>query len=112
MKKKRKRMKIELLYFDGCPTYRLVQKWLEELKSEEGWDFELELVNVDSDEKAIGLKFTGSPTVLVNGRELFPPNSEAPYARTCRMFFWNGRMHGAPPKEMLREAILELTEHS
>ncbi len=107
-----KKMKIEILYFDGCPTYKLVEKWLNELREEEGFQFELELINVDSDEKAVQLKFTGSPTVRVNGEELFPPSPEAPYARTCRMFCWNGKMHGAPPREMLHQKISALIKHS
>lgn len=104
--------RVEILYFDGCPTYRLVQKWLEELREEESLDFELELVNVDSDEKAVEEKFTGSPTIRVNGKELFPPSPDAPYARSCRMFFWEGEMRGAPPKEMLRKALLSLLSES
>ncbi len=104
-------MKAEVLYFDGCPTYGQVRQFLEELRKEEGWDFELQLVNVETDERAVKLKFTGSPTILVNGEELFPPNPDAPYARACRMFFWEGKMHGAPTKEMLRQALQEkLTE--
>ncbi len=101
-------MKIELLYFDGCPTYRQVLKSLEELKSEHGWDFEIELVNVDTDEKAIELNFVGSPTIRVDGVELFPPPKDAPFARACRMFQWKGKILGAPPKEMLRTAINQL----
>ena len=45
-------MKIEVLYFDGCPAYRTAKKALREVLAEEGIEAEVELVAVNTDEEA------------------------------------------------------------
>jgi hypothetical protein len=50
--------KVEILYFDGCPTYREAEKILPEVLGEQGEDAEVALVAVNTDEEA---KSSGSP---------------------------------------------------
>ncbi len=71
-------MKIEILYFDGCPTYSEAEETWREVLAQGG--AEVELVAVGSDEEARRLRFPGSPTIRVDGRDLFP--SPPPNART------------------------------
>jgi hypothetical protein len=68
-------MKIEILHFDGCPTYRVTENTLRQVHAEEGLEAEVELVAVNSDEEARRLRFPGSPTIRVDGRDLFPRQS-------------------------------------
>ncbi len=63
-------MEIELLYFDGCPSYRRPEKSLREVLVEEGLETALKLVAVNNDEEAQRLRFPGSPTIRVNGQDL------------------------------------------
>ena len=56
-------MKIEILYFDGCPSYRTTGETLRQVLAEEGLEADIELVAVNSDEEAQGLRFPGSPTI-------------------------------------------------
>jgi hypothetical protein len=42
-------MKIEILYFDGCPTYLLAEKTSREVLEEQGIAAEVELVAVNTD---------------------------------------------------------------
>jgi hypothetical protein len=55
-------MKVEVLYFDGCPTYETATKTLRRVLAEEGLESDFELVAVNSDEEARRLRFPGSPT--------------------------------------------------
>jgi hypothetical protein len=65
-------MEVEVLYFDGCPTYKLAEQALREALAEEGMDAEVYLVAVNTDEEARRLRFPGSPTIRVGGKDLFP----------------------------------------
>ena len=63
-------MRVELLYFDGCPSYRNAEEDLRRVHAEEGVEAEVELVEVNSDEEARRLRFAGSPTLRIDGRDL------------------------------------------
>ncbi len=58
-------MKVELLYFARCPTYRTAGEALKEVLSEEGMAAEVDLVAVNTYEEAERVGFPGSPTVRV-----------------------------------------------
>ncbi len=58
-------MNIQILYFDGCPTYQRAEQTLREVIAEEGITADVELMAVNTDEDAQRLKFPGSPTIRV-----------------------------------------------
>ena len=68
--------KIEILLSPGCAhadeAVTLVNDTLTELKL----DADVEETQIDSEEKARELKFLGSPTVRVNGRDIDPGAEE------------------------------------
>ncbi len=100
------RVEIELLYFEGCPTYMTALKDLEEVLKEESIDTHITLVKVGSEKEAARLQFLGSPTIRVNGVDVEKPaRTTKEYRLSCRIYRVNGKMLGAPPKEMIREAI-------
>ena len=98
-------MKVEILYFDGCPTYKATEKTLREVIAQEGMDAEIKLVALNTDEEAQRVQFPGSPTVRVDGEDLFPGPERAVYALGCRMYAPSGGLRGAPTAEMLSEAL-------
>jgi hypothetical protein len=55
--RRRNAMQMEILYFDGCPTYLQAEKSLRGVLEEEGLDAEVELVAVNTDEEAQELRF-------------------------------------------------------
>jgi hypothetical protein len=65
-------MCMEVLYFDGCPTYLETERTLRGVLAEEVIEAGVELVAVNTDEEAQRLRFPGSPTIRVDGRDLFP----------------------------------------
>ena len=99
-------MKVEVLYFDGCPTYLEAEDALGGVLSGEGIEAELELVAVNTDEEAQRLRFPGSPTIRVDGRDPFPVPDRAEYALGCRMYVTPEGLRGSPTAEMLRGALV------
>jgi hypothetical protein len=98
-------MKFEILYFDGCPTYHSAEQTLREVLDNEGIDADIEMVAVNTDEEAARLTFPGSPTIRVDGLDLFPTAERQDYRLGCRMYPTPEGLKGSPTAEMLREAI-------
>ena len=101
-------MRVEVLYFDGCPTYLVAEKTLRGVLAQEDVEAEVELVAVNSDEEVQRLRFPGSPTIRVDGKDLFPVPERAGYALGCRMYATPEGLRGAPTTEMLREALAKM----
>ena len=100
-------MRVELLWWDGCPS---IDRALEELKAAltaEGLESErVELVEVESDEQAERERFPGSPTIRIDGEDVLPPGEGAPLTLTCRVYrLRDGRPSPTPDPEDLRDAI-------
>jgi hypothetical protein len=99
-------MKVELLWWEGCPSYRETLADLQRVLAEEGVDAEVDLVEVDSDEQARRQRFPGSPTVRLDGVDPSPPQDAEPFSLTCRVYrLRDGRISATPDPEDLREAV-------
>jgi hypothetical protein len=96
-------MRVEVMYFDGCSTYRAAEETLRGVLARE--DAEVELVAVNTDEEAQRLRFPGSPTIRVDGEDLFPMPDRAEYALGCRMYATPEGLKGSPTAEMLKDAL-------
>ncbi|MFH2101756.1 MAG: thioredoxin family protein [Chloroflexota bacterium] len=97
-------MQIDLLYFDGCPSW---QDGLENLKPAlhaERLEAEINLIKVKDDEQANRLKFLGSPSYRANGQDWWP-EARPTYGLSCRVYSTPQGMRGAPTVEMLREKL-------
>lgn len=79
-------MKVEILYFDGCPTYVAAEKAVREALADEGTEAGVELVAVNTAEEAQELRFPGSPTIRVDGRDLFPTPEREDWRLGCRVY--------------------------
>jgi hypothetical protein len=100
-------MRVEVLYFDGCETYRATEKILREVLAREGVEADVALVEVDPDEEARRLRFPGSPTIRIDGRDLFPVPKRPGYALGCRVYATREEPRGSPTPEMVRAALAE-----
>ena len=98
-------MKIEVLYFDGCPTYETAAKTLRAVLAEEGMEAEVQLVAVKSDEEAGRLRFPGSPTIRVGGEDLFPVAEREDWRLGCRVYATPQGLRGSPTAGMIREVL-------
>jgi hypothetical protein len=90
--------RVELLWWAGCPSHPVVREQLAAL----GVAFDdLEIVGED---EAAREGFVGSPTIRVNGADLFP--TDEPPSLTCRIYrLADGRFSPTPDPDELREAL-------
>jgi ABC-2 type transport system permease protein len=103
-------MRIELLYFDGCPTYRNAEDDLRKVLAEEGIEDEVQLVEINTAEKARRLRFAGSPTLRIDGRDPFPVPERGEGTFGCRFYATPEGVRGIPTTEMIREALGPVSE--
>src|SRR5713226_4365903 len=103
-------MKIEVLYFDGCPNHKPAVERVQQSLREEGVFAEVQEVNVSDASIAQKVGFLGSPSVRVNGLDVEPEARAArEYGMMCRTYSVDGRREGLPSREVLRQAIREAT---
>jgi hypothetical protein len=102
-------MRVELLWWDGCPSYPETLADLRRVLVEEGLDAEVEQVEVESDEQARSERFPGSPTIRIDGEDVLPPPEAEPFSLTCRVYrLRDGSPSPTPDPEDIREAIRRL----
>jgi hypothetical protein len=97
-------MRFELLYFDGCPSWQTAYDHLKQALAGLGLQEDVRLVHVQTGEQAVDVQFVGSPTIRLNGRDLFPAN-HTDYALGCRVYLTPEGLRGCPTVDMLRDAI-------
>jgi hypothetical protein len=99
---------IEVLYFDGCPNHEPVLERLRALVARHAADAAIVPRRVETDEEAQRLRFLGSPTVRVDGRDVEPgADVRDDFGLKCRLYRSKDRLTGAPSEEWLLAAIAE-----
>ena len=99
-------MTVELLWWDGCPSYPEALDDLRRVLREEGVDAEIVHVEIEDDEQARRERFPGSPTIRIDGEDIVPPDEGEPYSLTCRVYRTrDGRISAVPDPEDLRDAV-------
>ena len=99
-------MKVELLYWRGCPSYPEAQRQLEALLAGRGVEIEIELREVRTDDEAVALRFPGSPTIRIDGRDVDPAGAGSQPSLTCRIYHLpDGRISPIPAREQLEAAL-------
>ena len=103
-------MKVTFLYYEECPSHEVALDRLRQVLDDEVVQAEIEIIKVETDEQAQHLHFIGSPTILLNGRDIDPPPSDAHYGLTCRAYrLEDGRISPLPPPDMIRSALHRAT---
>jgi hypothetical protein len=99
-------MRVELLFWAGCPSHEQALEDLRGALSQAGRDAEDVIVREIRDERqAVAEGFTGSPTIRVDGRDVVDPGDEPP-GLTCRLYTRrDGRPSPLPDPADLREAL-------
>jgi hypothetical protein len=99
-------VRVELLWWEGCPSHPEALRQLERVLSEEGVEATVERVEVTSDEQARRERFPGSPTIRIDGRDVVAPRDGEPFGLTCRVYrLRDGRVSPVPDPEDVREAV-------
>ena len=99
-------MRITLLYYEDCPSHNEALDRLRQVMADEDVGAEVEVIKVETEQQAQRLRFIGSPTILVNGKDIDPPPLDAYYALTCRAYrLEDGRVSPLPSPKMIRRAL-------
>ena len=99
-------MRVEILYFDGCPNHEEAVALVERVAGELGVDAEIAAVRVADPEAAQAARFLGSPTVRVEGRDVEPGADErSDYVLACRVYRTEAGLSGLPAESWIRDAL-------
>jgi hypothetical protein len=80
-------VRIEVLYFDGCPNHEAFVTHLEQLLRTAEPPAEIVLRRVPDDDAARRARFLGSPTVRIDGRDVEPGAVERlDFGLKCRLY--------------------------
>jgi hypothetical protein len=101
--------RIELLWWEGCPSTPEALAELREILREEGLDPDaVEVRRIDTEEDAGREGFVGSPTIRIEGEEVQPPPAGEPPGLTCRVYrLRDGRISPTPDPQEVRELIVK-----
>ena len=99
---------IQFLYYEQCPSHPAAKERLETVMYEEGIKTNIQMIEIQDLEQVKDSIFPGSPTILVNGKDIDPPSPTAMSALTCRAYrIENGRISPLPSKNMIRNALVK-----
>jgi hypothetical protein len=77
-------MRVELLYWDADPDFMTARQRLVEVLTEDAFETPIQMISVNSPEDAELLDFTGSPTIRIDGDDIYPFAAEPPGLRLRR----------------------------
>ena len=99
--------RVELLWWEGCPSTPRALEDLRAAMTEVGLDpGALEVRRIESEAQSVAEGFVGSPTIRIDGRDPQPPVEDRP-ALACRLYrLRDGRPSPTPDPEDLRDALL------
>lgn len=99
-------MEIEFLYWEGCPSHPEARELLDAVLAERSLDAKVRVREVLTQEEAVLLRFPGSPTIRVDGRDVDPDGAGDRPALTCRIYHLpDGQASPVPSREQLEAAL-------
>jgi hypothetical protein len=103
-----KTMKVEVLYFSGCPNHPVAVDRVREILQQENVTAEMIEIQVRDAATADAMKFLGSPTIRIDGHDIeLAARSAKAFGLTCRTYMVDGHRDGVPPMEWIRAALIE-----
>ncbi len=96
-------MKIDILYFEGCPNHAPAVARVREVIQQEGVNAEVVQVEIRDEVSATATGFLGSPTIRIDGVDIEPSARGATsQGMACRCY-----AGGLPSHDLIRTAIRE-----
>jgi hypothetical protein len=97
---------VELLWFDDCPNHESVRQTLREIVEEVAPGATMIERNASDPDEAARLRFPGSPTVRVNGRDVDPRYLDpGDYTPRCRLYWTAEGLRGVPERAWIEAAL-------
>ena len=81
-------IRIEFLYFNGCPGHEPAWELLSEVLAESKVEVEIERIEIPNADKVEAHRFLGSPSIRINGEDLegSEVENEIGYGWRCRFY--------------------------
>ena len=99
-------MRVEVLFFAGCPSHERLMPRLRELLDEAGVDEDITLVPVEALQDAEDQRFLGSPTLRIDGEDVDPTAAaRSDFGLKCRLYRTEAGQQQLPADEWVRAAI-------
>ncbi len=103
-------MKTELLYIPDCPNLAAARTQTVRLLKEQGLPGNVDEIEVPDRAAAESLRFTGSPTIRIDGEDVAATVGAIVPAFSCRTYEVDGRLSGLPADGLVRAAIRRALE--
>lgn len=97
-------VEVEVLYFEGCPSWRTAWAELGDVLEELRLDASVHLRDIDTLDEREKRGFGGSPSIRIDGRDL--EGYDGPTRIACRRYLDNGGK-GWPARRLLRARLEE-----
>jgi hypothetical protein len=97
-------MKVTIRYFDGCPNWQVADTRMREALLATSAEAEVAYELVETQEQAERLRFAGSPTILLDGADPFPAETQS-FGLTCRVYRTEAGNEGSPSVQQLVAAL-------
>jgi hypothetical protein len=100
-------MNVELLWWEGCPSTEPALAAVREALAELGLSgVEVRMREIATEDDARDAGFVGSPTILIDGKDLVPAADDEQIGLSCRVYRRrDGRISPIPDPDDLREAL-------
>ncbi|MEN2737454.1 thioredoxin family protein [Microbacterium sp. X-17] len=102
----RRAVRVEVLHIEECPSWREAGARLQIALAEAGIDAAVEYRLLEDPADLAGTVFAGSPTIVVDGADLFPAEPIGELA--CRIYPTPAGLRGMPDTEQLVAALRDL----
>ena len=100
-------MKVEVLYVAQCPSHPAAVNLVKEVLAAQGVAAEIIEVLVEDDAMACQLRFRGSPTIRIDGRDIDSESKTSQnFGVSCRLYPGSKQI-GLPPIGMIQRAICD-----
>jgi glutaredoxin len=97
---------IQFQYFEGCPNAKQTLEHLRMVQAELGIDSrEIDIVEVPDAASSERLHFQGSPTILIDGVDIYTGEKPEGSSYTCRVYLFDGKRTGVIPLEFIRAKL-------
>lgn len=95
---------VTVQFIEGCPNWSVAVARVQAAADRSGMSVSVRSEMVATHEDAVRLGFTGSPTILVGGKDPFADGSQ-PASLACRLYPSSEGWDGAPSVADLEEAL-------
>jgi hypothetical protein len=97
---------VELLWFSDCANHPAARRMLEEVIAEVAPGTSMHEVDATDPATAVRIRFPGSPTIRVDGRDIDPTFTDpGDYTPRCRLYRTSAGLRGLPERQWIVDAL-------